>query len=245
MELDEVLSRIADDGIEFVRFEQSDLHGISRSKTVPARHVAGFARDGLNFLLGQLGFDAQGGVALGTPYLEARGFPDSLLFPDPDTFDPARSPNEHLSFGHGPHFCLGANLARREITVMFDELLHRLAVSGAVYVPKPSRASRTRMTASGKSDCIAARSSCVCCSALPWRFSRLIPATVISTASLIALSAQATFCAPCICEANSSMRRRSSSGSPKRPPNGSSEDMGLSLGIACCPSGPTVPAPCG
>ena len=86
MELDEVLSRIADDGIEFVRFEQSDLHGISRSKTVPARHVAGFARDGLNFLLGQLGFDAQGGVALGTPYLEARGFPDSLLFPDPDSY---------------------------------------------------------------------------------------------------------------------------------------------------------------
>ena len=42
MELDEVLSRITDDGIEFVRFEQSDLHGISRSKTVPARHVAGF-----------------------------------------------------------------------------------------------------------------------------------------------------------------------------------------------------------
>ncbi len=51
------------------------------------------------------------------------------------------------------------------------------------------------------------------------------PATVMSTASLIALSAQATFCAPCICWANSSMRRRSSSGSPKRPPNGSSEDM--------------------
>src|SRR5436309_9794803 len=65
MELDDVLSRIAADGIEFVRFEQSDLHGISRSKTVPARHAAAFARDGLNFLLGQLGFDAQGGVAPG------------------------------------------------------------------------------------------------------------------------------------------------------------------------------------
>src|SRR5688500_7329861 len=45
----------------------------------------------------------------------------------------------------------------------------------------------------------------------------------MSTASLIALSAQATFWAPCICSANSAMRRRSSSGSPKRP-NGSSED---------------------
>ena len=101
----------------------------------------------------------------------------------------------------------------------------RARPGGARYVPKPSRASRTRMTASGKSACIAARRSCVCCSALPWRFRRFRPATVMSTASLIALSAQATFCAPCICWANSSMRRRSSSGSPKRPPNGSSEDM--------------------
>ena len=86
MELDEVLSRIAADGVEFVRFEQTDLHGISRSKTVPARHAAAFARGGLNFLLGQLGFDAQGGVAPGTPYLEVRGFPDSKLFPDPDSY---------------------------------------------------------------------------------------------------------------------------------------------------------------
>src|SRR3954468_1664867 len=47
----------------------------------------------------------------------------------------------------------------------------------------------------------------------------------MSTASFMALSAQATFCAPCICSAISAIRRRSSSGSPKRPPNGSSEDM--------------------
>ena len=44
---------------------------------------------------------------------------------------------------------------------------HRARPGGAGYVPKPSRASRTRMTASGKSACMAARSSCVCCSALP------------------------------------------------------------------------------
>src|SRR5918998_4477502 len=46
----------------------------------------------------------------------------------------------------------------------------------------------------------------------------------MSTASLIALSAQATFCAPCICSASSAIRRRSSSGSPRKP-KGSSEDM--------------------
>src|SRR3954471_3168942 len=54
----------------------------------------------------------------------------------------------------------------------------------------------------------------------------------MSTASLIALSAQATRCAPCIDSASSSIRRRSSSGSPNRPPNGSSEDMHSILGVA-------------
>jgi len=52
---------------------------------------------------------------------------DADAFPDPYRFDVTRSPNEHVGFGGGgAHFCLGANLARREIKVMFDELLHRL-----------------------------------------------------------------------------------------------------------------------
>ena len=78
--------RMAADGVEFVRFEQTDTHGIARSKTVPRRHFAEFAERGLNFILGQLGFDAQGGVALGTGYLEDLGFPDSRLFPDLSTY---------------------------------------------------------------------------------------------------------------------------------------------------------------
>jgi cytochrome P450 len=52
---------------------------------------------------------------------------DAAVFPDPYRFDVTRTPNEHVGYGGGgPHFCLGANLARREIAVMFDELLHRL-----------------------------------------------------------------------------------------------------------------------
>ena len=52
---------------------------------------------------------------------------DEAKFDDPYRFDVLRSPNEQVGFGAGgPHFCLGANLARREITVLFDELLHRL-----------------------------------------------------------------------------------------------------------------------
>ena len=60
---------------------------------------------------------------------------DERFWDDPYRFDVTRTPNDHVGFGAGgPHFCLGANLARREIKVMFDELLHRLPdihVSGA------------------------------------------------------------------------------------------------------------------
>jgi glutamine synthetase len=69
-------------GIDFIRFEQTDTHGISRSKTVPIRHFRSFAQKGLNFLLGQLGFDVQAGVASGTGYLAELGFPDSVIKPD-------------------------------------------------------------------------------------------------------------------------------------------------------------------
>ena len=52
---------------------------------------------------------------------------DERAFEDPFRFDVLRTPNEHFGFGAGgPHFCLGANLARREIRVMFEELLRRL-----------------------------------------------------------------------------------------------------------------------
>jgi cytochrome P450 len=52
---------------------------------------------------------------------------DESRFPEPDRFDVARAPNEHLAFGGGgTHYCLGANLARLEIRAMFDEVLARL-----------------------------------------------------------------------------------------------------------------------
>jgi cytochrome P450 len=52
---------------------------------------------------------------------------DESVFADPFRFDVTRTPNEHVGFGGpGAHHCLGANLARREITVVFRELLQRL-----------------------------------------------------------------------------------------------------------------------
>ena len=52
---------------------------------------------------------------------------DAGVFDDPFRFDIGRQPNPHVGFGAaGPHFCLGAHLARREIAVMFRELAARL-----------------------------------------------------------------------------------------------------------------------
>ncbi len=61
---------------------------------------------------------------------------DEKVFDDPQRFDITRNPNPHLAFGAGgPHFCLGANLARMEIRVMFEHLLDRvpdIELAGAV-----------------------------------------------------------------------------------------------------------------
>jgi cytochrome P450 len=51
---------------------------------------------------------------------------DETVFANPDALDVGRTPNEHLTFGSGPHFCLGASLARLQMRVLFEELLRRL-----------------------------------------------------------------------------------------------------------------------
>ncbi|RAY13461.1 cytochrome P450 [Actinomadura craniellae] len=53
---------------------------------------------------------------------------DGEVFTDPDTFDVGRDPNPHIGFGGGgPHFCLGAHLARLELTVLFQTLLDTMS----------------------------------------------------------------------------------------------------------------------
>ena len=51
---------------------------------------------------------------------------DEAVFVDPETFDITRSPNPHMAFGFGAHFCLGNQLARLELRVMVERLLARL-----------------------------------------------------------------------------------------------------------------------
>ena len=51
---------------------------------------------------------------------------DAAMFPDPFCFDITRTPNDHLAFGYGAHFCMGSSLARLELRVVFEELVQRL-----------------------------------------------------------------------------------------------------------------------
>jgi cytochrome P450 family 142 subfamily A polypeptide 1 len=64
---------------------------------------------------------------------------DADVFDAPDEFRVERSPNLHLAFGTGPHFCLGANLARTEIRILLEELLTRLP---DIHVPAGADAER-------------------------------------------------------------------------------------------------------
>ena len=67
---------------------------------------------------------------------------DAAVFVDPFRFDVTRTPNEHVAFGIGAHFCLGANLARLELRVLLEEALPRLTgLELASGDPLPLRAS--------------------------------------------------------------------------------------------------------
>jgi cholest-4-en-3-one 26-monooxygenase len=64
---------------------------------------------------------------------------DEDVFPNPDVFDVRRSPNEHLGFGIGEHFCLGANLARLELQVIIRGLVRRLPDLALAAAPRRLR----------------------------------------------------------------------------------------------------------
>ncbi len=73
---------------------------------------------------------------------------DERIFDDPDTFDPTRVHNQHVAFGHGPHYCLGAHLARLELQVALTELI-RVLPSLRLATPRDDVPWRTGLVARG------------------------------------------------------------------------------------------------
>ncbi len=85
-----------------------------------ATPVSSFQRTALNDVVVG-GVEVKKGQRVGLFYASANF--DDEVFEDPYTFDITRSPNPHVAFGgHGAHYCIGANLARQEVRLMFDAL---------------------------------------------------------------------------------------------------------------------------
>jgi glutamine synthetase len=112
----------------YVRFEQTNLHGMSVSKTVPVRHFDRFAREGLNFFGGLLGLDVQAGVPAGTGYMEERHFADQLIFPDLSTVRPVPWVDETAAVICEPRWYSGepAKASPRWLARQMVERLQRL-----------------------------------------------------------------------------------------------------------------------
>ena len=105
LDVDDFVDRAVDELIRYV----SPVLGFIRTVTVPHTYRNTELKEGDRILM-----------------LYPSANRDERALGDPDRLDFERDVNPHLAFGIGPHFCLGANLARREIAVMFDEIRRRL-----------------------------------------------------------------------------------------------------------------------
>lgn len=99
--------------------------------TTPAMHVGRRARQAVDFR----GQRIEEGDIVTLWNISANR--DETVFPEPDTFDPAREPNRHLAFGYGPHFCVGAQLGRLELGILLEAL--RATVGEMALVEDPKR----------------------------------------------------------------------------------------------------------
>ncbi|WP_254012568.1 glutamine synthetase family protein [Limnofasciculus baicalensis] len=79
---------LTDQGVEYIRFELPDLHGIARAKVVPVDKVESFASKGLNFYGGCFALDTASMVVPGSGYHEEQNYRDLLLIPDLDSLTP-------------------------------------------------------------------------------------------------------------------------------------------------------------
>ncbi|XP_071486180.1 lengsin-like [Diadema antillarum] len=86
MSCEEILREIEKEELLAVRFEQTDMNGIARSKTIRSCHFREKATGGLNVFLGDFTLGMQGEMMSGTGYIEETGYADAMMFPDYDTF---------------------------------------------------------------------------------------------------------------------------------------------------------------
>ncbi|WP_435842755.1 cytochrome P450 [Streptomyces fradiae] len=89
---------------------------------IPHRSAVGLSRIALEDVT-VAGTRIRAGEAVYVSYLAANRDPD--VFPDPERIDFGRAPNPHVAFGHGPHFCVGAMLARLESELLVDAMADR------------------------------------------------------------------------------------------------------------------------
>ncbi len=87
-QISEFMKELNRQGVEYVRFELPDLHGVSRLKVVPINKVEGYVRQGLNFYGGTLALDTSSLVVPESGYHEENKYTDFLLFPDLSTLTP-------------------------------------------------------------------------------------------------------------------------------------------------------------
>ena len=83
--IEQVLADWGEQGIRYVRFELPDMHGTSRSKTVPIDHALSYAESGLNMYGGAVVLDSRSDVVSGTLYNEEIAYADQRLRPDPSS----------------------------------------------------------------------------------------------------------------------------------------------------------------
>jgi glutamine synthetase len=83
--VDEIIEGWPSQGVRYVRFELPDMHGTSRSKTIPIEQAARYAREGVNMYGGTGVLDSRSDVVPGTLYNEEVGYGDQRLLPDPAT----------------------------------------------------------------------------------------------------------------------------------------------------------------
>src|SRR5262245_24086724 len=83
--VEEILETWRKQGIRYVRFELPDMHGTSRSKTVPIDHAGNYSESGLNMYGGTVVLDSRSDVVSGTLYNEEVAYADQRLRPDPST----------------------------------------------------------------------------------------------------------------------------------------------------------------